>query len=105
MRPSLVARGDMPGGKHYIGWWGDMGGPKQKGIIQYSLSPFKQRAFKGALTGYVFNGYRRLAGHFPYFILPVVIGYTTYTWASDKYHWLNSKEGHQWTAAHEGGEH
>lgn len=22
-----------------IGWWGDMGGPKQKGIVQYSGYP------------------------------------------------------------------
>jgi len=92
----------MPGGKHYIGWWGDMGGPTQKGITEYSLSPFKQSPMRGAFSGYLFNGYRRIAQHAPYVVLPVTIGYVTYTWATDHYHWLNSKEGHKHLAAKEG---
>jgi hypothetical protein len=73
-----------------MGWWGNMGGPKQKGMIYYSkviykpfltqldiskgVSPFKQQAMKGAFSGYFFHGYKRIAGHFPYFIVPVALG-------------------------------
>lgn len=75
-----------------------MGGPKQKGIIQYSkyignhvlwkdvndtnnfdpmtiaVSPFQQRAFKGVLSGYLFNGYTRLVAQAPYFLIPFAAG-------------------------------
>ena len=37
-------------------------------------SPFRQRAFGGAFTGYIFNGYRRIAANVPYFIIPVALG-------------------------------
>ncbi|TDL19535.1 hypothetical protein BD410DRAFT_727096 [Rickenella mellea] len=86
-----------------MGWWGAMGGGKQKGIIQYTTSPFRQRAMKGALTGYVFNGYKRVAGHLPYYIIPFSLGntyrisvaaYATYVWGKNYDHWKNSKAGH-----------
>ncbi|CAD6567990.1 MAG: ubiquinol--cytochrome-c reductase subunit 8 [Tremellales sp. Tagirdzhanova-0007] len=94
MRPTLRAMSGMPEPKHYIGWWGDMGGPKQKGIVQYSLSPYQQRAMKGVFSGYLFNGFSRLAGQMPYWIVPFAIAYGTYTWGSNKYAYYNSKEGH-----------
>ncbi|KAF8462473.1 hypothetical protein JB92DRAFT_2838989 [Gautieria morchelliformis] len=103
MRPTLPARSGMPEPKHYIGWWGDMGGPKQKGIITYTLSPFRQRAFAGALHGYIFNGYRRIAANVPYFIVPFALGYGVYSWGTSHYQYLNSKAGH--LAALEHGEH
>ncbi|KAG8720178.1 ubiquinol--cytochrome-c reductase subunit 8 [Ceratobasidium sp. 394] len=94
MRPTNVAQSGMPTGKAYMGWWGDMGGPKQKGTIQYSLSPFKQRAFAGALHGYLFNGYTRLAAQAPYFAIPIGTAYAVYLWANKKDAYLNSKAGH-----------
>jgi len=84
----------MPEGKHYIGWWGDMGGPKQKGIVQYSLSPFKQKAMKGVFQGYLFNGFNRLAAQVPYWIGPFSIAYAVYLWGNKEYEYDNSKEGH-----------
>jgi hypothetical protein len=38
------------------------------------LSPWKQRAFAGALHGYLFNGYTRLAAQAPYFAIPIGTG-------------------------------
>ncbi|KAK4689664.1 ubiquinol-cytochrome c reductase subunit 8, partial [Tremellales sp. Uapishka_1] len=37
MRVTAPAHSGMPSGKAYIGWWGDLGGPKQKGIVQYGI--------------------------------------------------------------------
>jgi ubiquinol-cytochrome c reductase subunit 8 len=68
-----------------------MGGPTQKGIVQYcksdptrlspditltdlALSPWKQRAFAGALRGYLFNGYSRIMKQVPYMAIPVATG-------------------------------
>ena len=68
-----------------------MGGPKQKGVIQYceclrghavhaaylllaALSPYQQNTMHGALRGYVFYGYKRIMQQAPYFALPFGIG-------------------------------
>lgn len=68
-----------------VGTWGDMGGPKQKGITTYQLSPFRQRAFAGALHGAVFNTFRRTRNQFLYFAPPFIVGYYIYTWAGERY--------------------
>ncbi|KAF8512756.1 cytochrome b-c1 complex subunit 8 [Hysterangium stoloniferum] len=93
MRPSSAARSGMPER------------PKQKGIIQYSMSPFRQRAFAGALHGYIFNGYKRIAANLPYCILPIAIGYGVYSWGKSHYEYLNSKAGHLATMGHGEGDH
>ncbi|KAF8323984.1 hypothetical protein DL93DRAFT_2070164 [Clavulina sp. PMI_390] len=74
MRQSAVARSGMPTGKLWMGWWGDFGGPTQKGITSYSVSSLQQRAFKGAISGYLFNGFSRLSRQAPYFALPLGTG-------------------------------
>jgi len=100
MRASAVVQSAMPTGKNWMGWWGDMGGPRQKGIIAYSLSSNQQRACKGVLTGYIFNGYRRLAAQAPYFVIPLGTAYGVYVWAKERDAYYNSKAGH--IAAHSG---
>ncbi|KZT22274.1 hypothetical protein NEOLEDRAFT_1181015 [Neolentinus lepideus HHB14362 ss-1] len=95
MRPTQIRMSDMPGPKTYNPWWGDKGGIiKQKGIVQYTVSPFRQRAAKHMFQNWIFNGYRRLAEQAPYWIVPFAIGYGTYTWAKRYHDWLDSKEGH-----------
>jgi len=87
--------GEMPGPRVYNLWWGTKEGAlKQHGITTYTVSPFRQRATKGILQGYLFNGYRRLSGQFAYCVVPVVIGYSTYAWAKKHDEWQNSKAGH-----------
>ncbi|KAM5531375.1 hypothetical protein V8D89_014968 [Ganoderma adspersum] len=95
MRPTAVARGDMPGPKVYLNWWGDHHNlPKQKGIVTYAVSPFRQRAAHNLIRGYVFNGYRRLSKHFIYWSIPFTLGYGIYTWARSYDKWQNSKAAH-----------
>ncbi|KAM0788092.1 hypothetical protein ACM66B_001261 [Microbotryomycetes sp. NB124-2] len=97
MRPSAPVASGMPTSnsqKHpFMGWWGDMGGPKQKGITQYSVSPFRQSVFRGALKGYVTNGYKRLAQQSIYFAVPIAVGYGILSWAIKDNHFRNSKHG------------
>ncbi|KIM24542.1 hypothetical protein M408DRAFT_331755 [Serendipita vermifera MAFF 305830] len=71
-----------------------MGGPKQKGITQYILSPYRQKPLKGMLSGYLFHGIRRLGAQAPYFVPPFAIGYAVYQWGKAKDHFNNSKAGH-----------
>ncbi|ORY28056.1 cytochrome b-c1 complex subunit 8 [Naematelia encephala] len=94
MRPSQVALSGMPSGKTWQGWWGDLGGAKQKGIVTYTLSPYQQRAFKGVITGWILNGSTRLLAQVPYWIVPFGIAYSTYLWGKSTYEYNNSKEGH-----------
>ncbi|KZP32423.1 hypothetical protein FIBSPDRAFT_518278 [Athelia psychrophila] len=96
MRSSSVRKSEMPGGKTFISWWGDISDNRRKsrGVITYSQSPFRQNPMTGALRGYLFNGTRRLASQLPYWIVPVAIGYGTYTWAKSRDEWQNSKAGH-----------
>ncbi|EIN14510.1 hypothetical protein PUNSTDRAFT_80939 [Punctularia strigosozonata HHB-11173 SS5] len=105
MRPTFVARSDMPGPPNYNLWWGDKtGGQRQKGIVQYSVSPFRLRAFKHLLSGYLFNGYRRIAAQAPYFVIPFAAGYGIYAWARKYDEWQRSKDGHIHAMEHgEGG--
>jgi len=83
-----------------MGWWGHMGGPAQKGIVTYSLSPFQQRAFKGVVSGYLFNGYTRIAAQVPYFFVPLATAYGIYVWANKTDEYNNSKAGHLAGASH-----
>ncbi|TIA88464.1 hypothetical protein E3P99_02589 [Wallemia hederae] len=58
------------------------------------ISAFQQRPFAGALNGYIFNGYKRLAKQLPYSGTAFALGYGVYYWASSKHEYLNSKAGH-----------
>ncbi|KIM62879.1 hypothetical protein SCLCIDRAFT_1214671 [Scleroderma citrinum Foug A] len=101
MRPTAVRSDGMPGPKTYNPWWGDTRNLKQRGIITYTLSPFRSRAAKDIFQGWLFNGYRRLAGQLPYWIVPFAIGYGTYTWAKRRDAWQTSKAGHLALHGHE----
>ncbi|PAV17877.1 putative ubiquinol-cytochrome c reductase complex 11 kDa [Pyrrhoderma noxium] len=105
MRPTSARMlGEMPGGKHYMGWWGDMGSPKQKGIITYAQSPFRQAPMRGAFQGYLFGGFSRIATQLPYIAIPFGLGYAVYTYAKRVEAWNNSKAGHL-ALMEAGGEH
>ncbi|GBE83550.1 Cytochrome b-c1 complex subunit 8 [Sparassis crispa] len=84
----------MPGPKTWNEWWGSTEGLKMKGVVQYSVSPFRQRATHHMFRSWLFNGYRRLSGQVPYWIVPALIGYGTYTWANRYDAWQNSKAAH-----------
>ncbi|KAF9178660.1 hypothetical protein BGZ51_003064 [Haplosporangium sp. Z 767] len=86
----------MAGGP-WMGWWGHLGAAKQRGIVIYSLSPYEQRAFAGALHQAVFNTFRRVTGQAFYITVPFGLAYGVYSWgkenhlqaapvSNDKYH-------------------
>ncbi|KAG0369443.1 UcrQ family protein [Gamsiella multidivaricata] len=83
----------MAGGK-WMGWWGHLGGLKQRGIVTYSLSPYEQRAFSGALHQAVFNTFRRVSAQVFYIGTPFGLGYATYVWAKANHEFRLSKAGH-----------
>ncbi|KTW32522.1 ubiquinol--cytochrome-c reductase subunit 8 [Pneumocystis jirovecii RU7] len=82
-------------GKKYMGWWGNMGGPVQKGIITYSLSPRSQHPLAGMLHSAVFNTYRRCCQQILYFGVPLMAGYSIYVWAVRRNEYLYSKAGQE----------
>ena len=47
---------------------------KWSSLLTKGISPFYQRAFAGALKGYIFNGYKRIAKQIPYSGIPFAIG-------------------------------
>jgi ubiquinol-cytochrome c reductase subunit 8 len=76
-----------------VGSWGHMGGPPQKGIVTYSVSPYQQRAFAGAIKHGVFNVFRRTMSQAPYVVPPVAFGYLIYSTYKKKHEFLHSKAG------------
>ncbi|KAH9937774.1 cytochrome b-c1 complex subunit 8 [Epithele typhae] len=86
--------------KVYNIWWGGKGTQQQKGIVQYGLSPFRQRAMKGAIKNYAFNGYRRLSGEFIYIALPFAVGFGIYKWGNAQADYALSKASHQHGGGH-----
>ncbi|KAJ7355422.1 cytochrome b-c1 complex subunit 8 [Mycena albidolilacea] len=101
MRPSIARFSDMPGPKVYNLWWGDQTVPKQKGIYQYTLSPYQSKAAPQMFRSYLFNGVRRLSVYALPIVIPAGIYYYTWKAAVKDYEWRNSKEGHLALAGHE----
>ncbi|KAF9168265.1 ubiquinol--cytochrome-c reductase subunit 8 [Actinomortierella ambigua] len=84
----------MAGGR-WMGWWGHLGAPKQRGVAIYALSNFEQKAFAGALHQAVFNTFRRVTANAFYIAIPGAIGYSTYTYGKSNHAFRLSKEGHK----------
>ncbi|KAJ3937192.1 MAG: cytochrome b-c1 complex subunit 8 [Lentinula lateritia] len=97
MRPSIARASEMPGPKRaWSSWWG---APiiKQKGIVEYTLSPYQTKAAPHWVRNYVFNFYRRVSAEAVYFVIPFVrqtLGYGIYAWAKRHDAYQNSKAGH-----------
>lgn len=68
-----------------MGWWGHLGAPKQRGIVTYTLSPYEQRAFAGALHQAIFNTFRRVTGQAFYIAVPLGAAYGIYTWGKENH--------------------
>ncbi|KAJ8079616.1 ubiquinol--cytochrome-c reductase subunit 8 [Marasmius tenuissimus] len=104
MRPSSTRFSDMPGRECLSAskWWGDNhgAGVRQRGIIQYSISPFQTKSMPNLVRNYVFNFYRRVSAEAIYFLVPFGIGYGIYTWGKARYEYVNSKAGHVAAAGH-----
>ncbi|KAI9754465.1 MAG: hypothetical protein M4579_004693 [Chaenotheca gracillima] len=81
----------VPG--QYLGGWGDLGSPTQKGVTTYSLSANRQSPLAGAFNAAIFNTWRRFRGQVLYVAPPFIIAYLTVDWATKRNEYLNSKVG------------
>ncbi|KAK9472395.1 cytochrome b-c1 complex subunit 8 [Dipodascopsis tothii] len=86
----------MTGAHHgYMGWWGDMGGPKQKGIVTYSVSPYAQKPFAGAGYNAIFNTFRRVSSQIIFFAVPIGTYVYILNQAKERNAFLYSKAGRE----------
>ncbi|KAF2087843.1 hypothetical protein K490DRAFT_40909 [Saccharata proteae CBS 121410] len=84
--------GDKAPGQ-YMGWWGSLGSPAQKGVTSYGLAQNRQRAMGGAFHSAIFNTARRTRQQILYWATPLAIAYFTFDWANHRNEYLNSKQG------------
>ena len=93
-----------------IGWWGNMGGPPQKGIITYgtcslnafalrlspfgsAISPYRYQPMKGFVRDGLFHGTRRILKLAPYILPTALISWYTLHWGIETNEYYNSKAG------------
>lgn len=81
--------------KTYMGWWGSMGGPKQKYVNLYSVTPYATRPLKGALYNSVFNVFRRTKNQILFVVIPATIVWNIWAQARDYNHYLYTKAGRE----------
>ncbi|KAF4830295.1 Cytochrome b-c1 complex subunit 8 [Colletotrichum tropicale] len=88
MRPTQVLQSGphVPVGKYGVwkGWWGNIGGQKQSGIITYGIAPNRLNPFAGAAHNAVFNVWRRFASQVWYVAPPMVAGWYVMYWAEER---------------------
>lgn len=68
-----------PEAKTYMGWWGHLGGPKQKGIISYSVSPYAQKPMIHSFQNSYKNSFRRFKSQFLFVLIPGALYYMWWT--------------------------
>ncbi|KAJ1980240.1 ubiquinol--cytochrome-c reductase subunit 8 [Dimargaris cristalligena] len=74
--------------------FGNLGGPKQRGIVSYRLSSYEQRVFAGVFKKGFYNVIRRFSANVLYIGPPMIASYMVYSWAKKRNTYLNSKAGH-----------
>lgn len=87
--------GGGPAAKTYMGWWGFLGSPAQKGITSYAVSPFAQRPLKGAAHNAVFNVFRRVKNQAFFIIVPGIVIWEWWAQARDYNEYLYTKAGRE----------
>ncbi|KAK7495307.1 hypothetical protein BaRGS_00013489 [Batillaria attramentaria] len=65
---------------------------KVRNIITYSLSPFEQRAFAGAIKHGVPNLFRRFRGQVFRVVPPLFLCYLVYDWGKKEHERLQRKD-------------
>lgn len=87
--------GGPPGAKTYMGWWGHMGSPAQKGITSYAVSPYAQKPLAGAAHNAVFNLFRRFKSQVLYLAIPAGIYWAWWVNSRDYNEYLYTKAGRE----------
>lgn len=83
------------GGSAYMGWWGNIGSPKQKGITTYAVSPFAQNPLAHVWEKAIFNTFRRAKSQVLYMIIPFTIGYYVLDSYVSRNEYLYTKAGRE----------
>ncbi|CCH60376.1 hypothetical protein TBLA_0C05780 [Henningerozyma blattae CBS 6284] len=84
-----------PEAKTYMGWWGHLGSPKQKGITSYAVSPYAQKPLNGAFHNAFFNSWRRFRSQILFVAIPAGIYWAWWCNARDYNEYLYTKEGRE----------
>lgn len=84
-----------PSAKTYMGWWGHLGGPKQKGITSYAVSPYAQKPLGGIFHAAIFNVSRRVKSQVLYIVLPAAMYWVWWTNAEKYNSYLYTKAGRE----------
>lgn len=84
-----------PQAKAYMGWWGHLGSPKQKGITSYAISPYAQKPLAHSFKNTYSNSFRRFKSQFLFVLIPAGIYY--YWWKNGEAYnaYLYSKAGRE----------
>uniref|UniRef100_A0A060TGR0 Cytochrome b-c1 complex subunit 8 n=1 Tax=Blastobotrys adeninivorans TaxID=409370 RepID=A0A060TGR0_BLAAD len=82
-------------GHGYQGWWGSLGGPKQKYTVRYGVAHTAQKPLYGTLHAAFFNTFRRVRAQAFYVLFPVATYYYVWTKAQEYNKWLYTKEGRE----------
>ncbi|KAK4985526.1 Cytochrome b-c1 complex subunit 8, mitochondrial [Elasticomyces elasticus] len=77
----------------YMGSWGNLGSPPQKGVTTYGLSQNRQKPLAGVTNAAIFNTWRRTRAQILYWGPAMLIAYSLMGWATEKNDYLNSKPG------------
>ena len=72
-----------PSAKTYMGWWGHLGSPKQKGITQYAISPYAQKPLAHSFHNAFYNSFRRFKSQILFLVIPGAMYW---------YWWKNAEE-------------
>lgn len=70
-----------------------MGGPVQKGITSYSVSPYAQKPLTGIYHNAVFNTFRRVKSQVLFLVLPAAAYWMWWTNCRDYNEFLYTKAG------------
>lgn len=84
-----------PHGKAYMGWWGNMGSPAQKGINSYTVSPYAQKPLNGIFQAAFCNTFRRVKAQALYVIVPAAAYWTWWVNCRDYNEYLYTKAGRE----------
>ncbi|WPK23731.1 hypothetical protein PUMCH_000976 [Australozyma saopauloensis] len=84
-----------PHAKAYMGWWGNIGSPKQKNVATYTVSPYATKPLKNNLYNAVFNTFRRTKNQALFIIIPAVVVWNVWVVARDYNEFLYTKAGRE----------
>lgn len=67
-----------------MGWWGDLGSPKQKGVTTYAVSANRLNPLAGTLHAAIFNTFRRTRNQIFFWAPPMLGAYYLMNWAAER---------------------